>query len=70
MTASEVERLATLEEKARAAEDDIHEMRQKIDEMHAIIMQAKGARWALMAMAAVGGGIAGFAAKFLPFFRT
>lgn len=30
---------------------------------HAVLLQAKGARWAILAMAAVGGALASFATK-------
>ena len=70
MTASDIERLAVLEEKARAAEEDMHDMRQKIDEMHAVLMQAKGAKWAILAMATLGGALAGLGTKLLILIRS
>lgn len=63
------ERLAVVETKQDAAEATMREMRAKIDEMHAILLQAKGARWAVLAMASIGGFLAGMAAKVAPIFR-
>jgi multidrug resistance efflux pump len=55
------ERLAALEEKVKNIEDDVREMRGKVDEMHAVLLQAKGARWAIVAVAGCAGFLAGFA---------
>jgi len=38
----------------------------KLDEMHALFLQAKGARWAIITMAAVGGFISAKLSAFLP----
>lgn len=38
----------------------------KLDEMHALFLQAKGARWAIVTMAAVGGFISAKLSAFLP----
>lgn len=44
----------------------VDHMAGKLDDLHAVFLQAKGARWLLLAMAGIGGAIAGFAAKWLP----
>ncbi len=38
----------------------------KLNEMHALFLQAKGARWAIITMAAVGGFISAKLSAFLP----
>lgn len=38
----------------------------KVDEMHALLLQAKGARWAILAMAAIGGFVSAKVATFFP----
>ncbi len=44
----------------------VDHMAGKLDDLHAVFLQAKGARWLLLAMAGIGGAVAGFAAKWLP----
>jgi len=68
MTFLQAERLAILEEKVKNIEDDVREMRSKVDEIHAVLLQAKGARWAIVAVAGCAGFLAGFAPKLLPLF--
>lgn len=60
------ERVAKLEvhmEHLAAKLDDTH---QKVEEMHAILLQAKGARWVIVGLAGVAGLASGVAAKLLP----
>jgi hypothetical protein len=45
----------------------VDHMAGKLDDLHEVFLQAKGARWLLMAMAGIGGALAGFAAKWVPF---
>lgn len=42
------ERLAALEIRASHIESKLDKMETQVDEMHAILMQARGFRWALM----------------------
>jgi len=60
------ERLAALEARLANLEEDVHDMRLKVDAMHGVLMQAKGARWAIVAIAGCAGFCAGVAAKVLP----
>jgi hypothetical protein len=60
------ERLAALEARLAHLEEDVHDMRLKVDAMHSILMQAKGARWAIVAVAGCAGFLAGVGAKILP----
>ena len=49
------ERLAIVEEKVSHMEQELD----KVDEMHAILLQAKGVRWAVIAVSGVVGFLAG-----------
>lgn len=64
---TDVERIAILEQQVRDMRDDVHETRKKVSEMHDLLMQAKGARWAIVGMAGLTGFLAGWAHKLLPF---
>lgn len=63
------ERLAVVETKQDAAETNMIEMRAKINDMHEILLQAKGARWAILGMAAIGGFVSASLAKLTPLLR-
>lgn len=69
-TRSDVERIATLEAEMRSMKDDVHETRKKVEAMHDLLMQAKGARWAIIAAASLTGFLAGWAHKLLPYFNV
>jgi hypothetical protein len=60
------ERIAILEQQMRDMTDDVHETRKKVDAMHDLLMQAKGARWAIVAAASLAGFLAGAVHKLLP----
>lgn len=64
MVAEPRERLATLEEWRRKTESDLLKMSQKVDEMHGILLQAKGARWAILAAAGFAGFLSGMLTTF------
>jgi hypothetical protein len=66
MSAPPGERLASLEARLANLEEDVHDMRLKVDAVHNILMQAKGARWAIIAVAGFAGFLAGVGAKLLP----
>jgi hypothetical protein len=61
------ERMAVLETKVQHLSEQLEDTHRKVDDMHAVLMQAKGARWAILAMAALGGFIASLATKLIPF---
>ena len=63
------ERLAVVETKQDAAEAAMVEMRAKINDMHEILLQAKGARWAILGMAAIGGFLSASITKLTPFLK-
>jgi hypothetical protein len=60
------ERLAVLEARLATLEQDVHGMRLKVDAMHDVLMQAKGVRWAIIAVAGFAGFLAGVVAKLMP----
>jgi len=59
------ERLAVLETRMMSLEDDVRDMRIKVDEMHNVLMQAKGARFAIVVIAGLAGFLAGVSTKLL-----
>lgn len=58
------ERVARLETKVDHLSESLSRVVTKLDEVHNVMMQAKGARWVLIAAASIAGALAGFAAKF------
>lgn len=61
-------RVAVLESQLPDLKEDVKEISRKQDHIIALLNQAKGAKWAFFSMATLGGGVAGIASKFLPFF--
>jgi hypothetical protein len=53
------ERLAVLEQKVSHVEAELARMSGKVDEMHTILLQARGVRWAIIACAGLVGFLAG-----------
>jgi hypothetical protein len=53
------ERLAVLEQKVSHMEQELARMSSKVDDMHAILLQARGVRWAIIAVAGLVGFLAG-----------
>ena len=56
---SSSERLAILEQKVSHVEEGLGKMSAKVDEMHAILLQAKGVRWAVIAVSGLVGFLTG-----------
>lgn len=57
---SELEaRIAVLEAQQKHMEATINKMSSKVDEMHEVLLQAKGARWAILGVASLAGFLAG-----------
>ena len=56
---SSSERLAVLEQKVSHMEEELDGMSAKVDEMHAILLQAKGVRWGVIALSGLVGFLAG-----------
>ncbi|HEY1361498.1 MAG TPA: hypothetical protein VGF60_04590 [Xanthobacteraceae bacterium] len=53
------ERLAVLEQKVSQMEAALEKVSIKVDEMHAILLQARGVRWAVIAVSGLVGFLAG-----------
>ena len=53
------ERIAVLEQRVIRVEAEVARISSKVDDMHAVLMQAKGVRWAIVAMAGVVGFVTG-----------
>jgi hypothetical protein len=59
------ERLAVLEQKVSHMEAELDRMSGKVDEMHAILLQARGVRWAIIAVSGLVGFLVGIAHWFV-----
>jgi hypothetical protein len=59
MSRSPNERLAVLEQKVSHMEAELDRMSGKVDEMHAVLMQARGVRWAIIAVSGLVGFLVG-----------
>ena len=70
MTLEDRERIRALEVKIEHMSDAVEHMSSKVDELHSMLMQARGARYAFIAIAGLAGflsgKIGGFVAAFLP----
>jgi hypothetical protein len=55
------ERLAVLEQKVSHMEKELSKISVQVSEMHAILLQAKGVRWAVIAVSGLVGFVAGIA---------
>jgi hypothetical protein len=55
------ERLVVLEQKVSRMEQELDKMAAKVDEMHAILLQARGVRWAVIAVSGLVGFLTGLA---------
>ena len=64
------ERIAVLETNHRHAEAKFDSMSKKVDEMHEVLLQAKGARWAILGVAGAAGFFAGKLGTFLSIFSV
>ena len=60
------DRVIRLEAEVEALTAVVTASSKKIDDMHALFLQAKGARWAIMAMAAIGGFISAKLSALIP----
>jgi hypothetical protein len=53
------ERLAVVEQKVSHMEDQLERISAKVNDIHAILLQAKGVRWAIIAVAGLVGFVTG-----------
>lgn len=63
-------RMAKLETQFDHIDAELKDMHQKVSDLHDLLMQAKGARWVVVGIAAIGGAGAAFIAKMIPFANT
>lgn len=66
MTDDTRDRVIRTEAEIENLERQVNSMSSKIDDMHDVLMQARGARYVIAAAAAAAGGITGFLVKFIP----
>ena len=59
------ERLVILEQKVFHMETKLGKMSDKVDEIHTILLQARGVRWAVIAVAALVGFLTGISRWFI-----
>ena len=64
------ERIAVLEVQQKNIELRLTEMNLKVSEMHEVLLQAKGARWAILGVASMAGFLAGKASTIMNFFSV
>ena len=60
------ERVAKLEVQMTHLNEKLDDTYKKVEEMHGILLQAKGARWVIVGLAGVAGLASGLVAKFMP----
>ena len=53
------DRVVALERDVKHLSQQVEDMADKVSQMHQLLMQAKGARWAVLTLVAVGGFVAG-----------
>ena len=69
MTDTDGERIKALEVRQDATDKSIEKMSRKVDEMHSVLLQAKGARWAVVGLGALGGFLAAKASSLMSIFN-
>lgn len=62
MTLSQGERIARLETQLENVEDKLDKASKKLDQIHEVFLQAKGAKWIIV----FGATVAGFLASYVP----
>lgn len=61
-------RIAVLEASQRFMQQQLAEMSSKVNEMHEVLLQARGAKWAILGVAGLAGFLAGKVSMFASFF--
>lgn len=64
------DKVVALERDVKHLTEQVEAMADKVSAMHDLLMQARGARWAILAMAAIGGFVSAKLAQFFPWFGT
>ena len=67
MTDDTRDRVIRIETQLEHVTQQLADTQTKVNEMHDLLMQARGMRWLIVGMAAVAGFLASFASKYLPF---
>ena len=62
-------RIAVLEAENRHNQEKLDKMSTKVDEMHAVLLQAKGAKWAILGVASLAGFLAGKVSSIIALFK-
>jgi hypothetical protein len=60
------ERVTALEVELRHVSKQLEEMGEKVNEMHALLLSARGARWLILTAAAISGFLSAKLAAFMP----
>jgi hypothetical protein len=60
------ERVAKLEVQIEHLTTKLDDMHKMVEEMHAILLQAKGAQWVIVGLAGIAGLASGMVAKLMP----
>lgn len=60
------ERVAVLETSIRYLTEQLEDTHRKVEEMHAVLLQAKGAKWVIVGTAGIIGFLAALTTKLLP----
>ncbi|PAP93976.1 hypothetical protein [Mesorhizobium wenxiniae] len=60
------DRVVRLEVKVQHLTDTVESMAEQVNQMHDLLMQARGARWAIIGAATLGGFMAAKAVTWLP----
>ena len=64
------DRLIRLEAEVEHLTAGVNAMSAQVKDMHELMMQAKGARWAILGMASIGGFVSAKLTTFLPWFNS
>lgn len=64
------ERLRALEIEQKHSAEKQDRMATQVQEMHDLLMQAKGARWAIVGLASLGGFLSAKLSPFIPWFSN
>lgn len=64
------DRVIRLESEVKQMTQALSEVTQKVNEMHGLLLQAKGVRWFIISAAAIGGFLAVKAASLIPWLTS
>lgn len=61
------DKVIALEAEVKHFKDQLDKIELQVEQMHSLLMQAKGARWAILSVVAIGGFVAGKFGAIFPF---